>query len=212
MDVTENGAIKLRCTQFSSEKYDDTSDRLCLYQTVELKISPFASVDKVTRNQLGDFLIEIANRNCKNFIARAFAHRAGLDTSRNILKDVATGLAAGTAKTNPAISVGLGVANLFTGSVVDNINATYYLRESFPGMKAAIEASRTRQLTMIYERRSAPVDYPLWASLTDIGRYADLCSVDAAISEITESLNARKKEEETKKAEALSVKSAVQTP
>lgn len=197
--------VTIRCTQYSREKYDQTKGRVCLYQSVEISTSPFVTVTKDQRNQLSDQLISIADRNCRNFISRAFANRSGLDTTKNVLKDAATGLAAGTARTSPALSAALGFANLFTGNVVDNLNATYYLRDTFPALKTAIEAARAQQLKIIFQlKEKEVVSHSLWAALGEVQKYGDLCSFDTAISELTANSNAEKEDaDDSLKAEKL---------
>jgi hypothetical protein len=125
-------------------------------------------------------------------MSRAFANRSGLEASRNVTKDLATGLAAGTAYALPAVSVGFGFANLFGGTITDNINGTYYAKETFSALKSAITTVRERQLEAIVKKRrdkngkpSELADYPFWEAVADVDEYAHLCSFDAAVAELT---------------------------
>jgi hypothetical protein len=95
------------------------------YITVEVAAKPPAPRTAEERDQVIDYLRFIADRNRQNFMSRAFANRSGLEASRNVTKDLATGLAAGTAYALPGASVGFGFAHLFSGTVTDNLNSTY---------------------------------------------------------------------------------------
>lgn len=174
----DNVPIKTKCAD----------PKNCIYYTVELTAAPTTPDG---RDQVTDYLRFIADRNCETFMSRAFANRSGAEATRNVAKDLSTGLAAGTAYALPAVSVGFGFANLLGGTVVDNVNATYYLKETFPALKSAIATARERQLASIATKRTTDdgtptslTKYPFWQAVDDIEHYAHLCSFDAAVSEL----------------------------
>jgi len=193
---TSVGKIAFRCVQ---DRFPDSGiatgavggearTNECLYLSADAETVLNLPVKTETdRNNVVLTLITASDTNCSNYLFRVFATKAGLDTARNTLKDVATGLAAGTAHALPAISSGLGFANLFVGTAIDNVNTTYYFEKTFQAVEAAILEQRLKQRTAIQNRRSDPLSkYAYLEAIADVRVYDDACSLQRGLARLVE--------------------------
>jgi hypothetical protein len=148
------------------------------------------------------YLLGVSDSNCSNFLDRAFANKAGLDISKSLASDMATGVSALTAFNTPAISAGLGLTNLVVGKTVDNVNATFYFDKTFQAFEAAVITERTRIKSDIINRQASrpvsstdgsAVQYGLFEAMTDIRTYDDACSMRVGLSKLVETASAQKK-------------------
>ncbi len=155
----------------------------------------------VVRDRTITFLTTLSDMNCSNFLQRAFANKAGLDYSKSFISDMATGVSAGTAHANPAVSAALSVSNLVVGKGVDTFNATYYYDKTFQAMESAILAERLRIRTYIIAKQAksvdvkVPVQYDIMQALGDIRAYDDACSIKAGLGQLVALADNKKKED-----------------
>ena len=170
------GRIVMKCTL-------QDKDGTCIYASVFYDhAATFATVTKDERNALAYVLLSTADDNCSWFLNRVFANRSGVTGIRDGIKNLLTGAAALTAKPSPAISAGLGFANLFADSTVKSLDANEFASKTFDVIESAIKAERNKTETEIMLKLDAGVDkYPVGALLLDVGRLKDQCTLPAGI-------------------------------
>ena len=202
---TQDDLSKTTCAEgpeSNAQKKGKTTNDGCLYYTVRVNMQK--SITREDRDNLIAYLIYLANNNCENFLSRAFANRSGLEAGRNVSKDLSTGLAAGTAYALPAVSVGFGFANLVSGSVTDNLDNTYYVKETFGALKSALETTRETQHDAILKKQvdsnGTPYtidQYTLMQAVSDLSSYDHLCSFDNAVTALQQA-TAQQQQDATK--------------
>jgi hypothetical protein len=193
--VTRQGSeVRVQCLQnrFGYKKDDKAHpkrpDDECLYLSVAMAGIPTkASVDPGERDDVVGILTAVSDMNCRSYLFRVFASKAGLDTGRSVLKDLSTAAAASTAPFAPYVASGLGVGNLLVGTTVDNINSTYYLEKTFQAMESAIAEERLKLRRQLYEKRGKTiVEYPFMDAWNDVHAYADACSLQRGLARLVE--------------------------
>lgn len=181
----------------------DQQSPQCLYVAVDAsQIKTDSSVSRSLRDKAIAYLLTVSDSNCSNFLDRAFANRAGMDISKSLASDIATGVAALAAFNTPAVSAGLGLTNLVVGKTVDNINSTFYFDKTFQAFEAAVITERARLKSDIINRQanrplistdSSAVQYGLFEALADLRTYDDACSMRVGLSKLVETASALKK-------------------
>lgn len=184
----------------------------CLYVSVDAaKVSSETVVTRSIRDKAIAYLISVSDANCSNFLDRAFANKAGLDVSKSLSSDLATGVSAATAFNTPAVSAGLGLANLVVGKTVDNINSPFYFDKTFQAFEAAVLTERARIKSEIIARQatrplistnSSAVQYGIFDALADMRTYDDACSMRAGLAKLIETASALKQAQTLQSAQA----------
>jgi hypothetical protein len=205
-DADLSGLFKVKCMKAQSADPLVTADQQspqCLYVAVDAsQVRTDTSVSRSVRDKAIAYLIGVSDSNCSNFLDRAFANKAGLDISKSLASDAATGVSALTAFNTPAVSAGVGLANLVIGKTVDNVNATFYFDKTFQAFEAAIVTERTRMKSDIINRQasrpttsddSSAVQYGLFEAMADLRAYDDACSMRVGLSKLVETASAQKK-------------------
>ena len=194
--------IELKCVRTPRSEGVGTSEAeavpQCLYMSIDVReILKTAVRNRAERNRLVHLLMNVSDYNCSTFLMRAFAQKAGTETARNSIKDIATGIAAGTARVAGAFSSGIGLANLVGGSVIDNVNATYYADKTFQVMAASIGAERDKARTVILKRSSSDLgDYSFFEALEDAHVFDDSCSLRRGLESLAAAANTQKQDSE----------------
>lgn len=148
-------------------------------------------------NALSTWLAGFSDANCDTFVHRVFTNKAALDATRNTGKDMATGLAAGTAQVASGLSAGLGLFNLVGGTAIDNYNLVLFSDKTFQVVSAAIDAERIRaQAALINGSRRELDEYSYQAALRDLRAYDDTCSLRRALERLGEMADRAKKQAE----------------
>lgn len=197
--------VKLRCMalQDAWEKPPGPrSTQECLYVAAEAPYLAVAPDD--LRDVSISFLVGLSDMNCSNFLHRAFANKAGLDFTKSFSSDLATGLSAGTAHVNPAVSAALSIGNLLIGKGVESFNATYYYEKTFQALKAVISANRQEIRRQIFARqdraRTTPtVPYSMTEAIADLREYDDACSIMSGLDRLVQVANNEQASEAQKK-------------
>lgn len=193
-------SAKTRCIYMSAEFVDVKSDELA--RPVEpLQLGgPVENVppEPSELNLVIDTLLSISDFNCSNFRHRAFANKAGLDSTKNLLQDLATAASAGTAPFSGPVASAFSGVNLLVGKGVDNFNATYFYDKTFQAMDAAIGAERAKARAYIDARRETP-GYTLVRALSDIKAYDDACSIKSGLSRLVSLAESERTTSENKK-------------
>jgi hypothetical protein len=174
------------------ERHDDE----CLYFSVSLTELPDrAFTDPDERDDVVGILAGVSDMNCGNYLFRVFASKSGLDTAKNIFKDLSTAAAAGSAPFAPAVASGLGLSNLLLGTTVDNINTTYYFEKTFQAMESAISEQRFKLRKELFDKRGKSMkEYPFMDALNDVRSYADACSIQQGLARLVEMTGEKKAE------------------
>jgi hypothetical protein len=135
------------------------------------------------RNDVMDVLLFVSDFNAETYLSRAFANRAFIDAGNNVLQDVLSGLSAGSAALSPSTSAAMGLSALVIGSAADQVNAAFYLNQTFQAMETVIRTERALiRLDIRHKMRLHPYDeYSLHDGLTDIRRYSEQCSIRAGL-------------------------------
>jgi hypothetical protein len=176
----------------------------CLYVSADvtgLLQARDSGSDTTTRDRAINFLISLSDMNCSNFLHRAFATKAGMDFSKGLFSDIATGVSAGVVHASPALAATLNVSNLVVGKGVDSFNATYYYDKTFQAMESAIQAERLRIRTQMLGKQagSTKPPYDILQALSDVRAYDDACSIKAGLAQLVQLADSRKKEEQDNK-------------
>lgn len=202
--------ISLHCMKDQTAAYveNGTSTKECLYVSADASnlTSTIKQTDTpIVRDKAITFLTSLSDMNCSNFLHRAFANKAGLDFTKGFISDLSTGASAGTAFSNPAVSVALSVSNLVVGKGVESFNATYYYDKTFQALESAIGAERLRIKTYILAKQSqangqnSTVKYEIVQALSDVRQYDDACSIKAGLAQLVQLADAKKKDDEKTK-------------
>lgn len=202
--------ITLHCMKGQDVEYQENgaNGKECLYVSADASniTSTIKQTDSaVVRDKAITFLTSLSDMNCSNFLHRAFANKAGLDFSKSFISDLATGVSAGTAHANPAISAALSVSNLIVGKGVESFNATYYYDKTFQALEAAVAAERLRIKTYMTAKQAQAntkdslVKYEIVQALSDIRAYDDACSIKAGLAQLVQLADSKKKEDEKNK-------------
>jgi hypothetical protein len=143
------------------------------------------------RNQIVDVLLIVSDHNAETYLARAFANRAALTTSRNVARDVSLGVTSGLAAVGSPAASALGLAGLVLGAGVDEMNQALYLGETFHAMELVIRAERSAMRRRIRERMGLPyAEYSMADVLADVRRYSEACSVRFGLARLREAAQA----------------------
>lgn len=198
--------LVLRCMENHSTAFiKESAAEECLYVSADVtgllqRIDQVES-DTAMRDRTINFLVSLSDMNCSNFLHRAFATKAGLDFSKTLLSDIATGVSAGVVTASPALAAGLNVSNLVGGKGVDAFNATYYYDKTFQAMESAIAAERLRIRTQMVGKQadqSQPA-YDILQALSDIRAYDDACSIKAGLAQLVQLADSKKNQEQANK-------------
>lgn len=206
-------SVALRCVGNRQVSYTDGLPKpdQCLYISADITKIP-ALLDKFSkesnRDTVARLLISVSDQNCTTFLARAFANKAGIDTTNGILSDLATGGAAGTAAANPAISAGLNVGNLLFGKTTGNFDKTYYAEKTFQAMESAIlgERAETKALIVTNLRTKKTSQYTIFDVLGEIKQYDESCSIQHGLLKLASVAD------ENRKAGEAALKTALEGP
>jgi hypothetical protein len=204
------GLVTLHCMRDQDTEYKDngTKTKECVYLSADasnITSTIRAKDSSLVRDKAITFLMSVSDMNCSNFLHRAFANKSGLDLTKTFISDLSTGVSAGTAFANPAVSAALSISNLVVGRGVESFNATYYYDKTFNAMESAIAAERLRIKTYVLAKQSqanakpAAVSYELVQALSDIRQYDDACSIKAGLSQLVQLADARKASDEEAK-------------
>lgn len=179
----------------------------CLYVAVDAAQINTSEISPAVRDKAIAYLIGISDSNCSNFLDRSFANKAGLDISKSLTSDLATGISAVTAFNTPAVSAGLSLANLVVGKTADNFNETFYFKNTFQAFEAAVMTERARIKNDIIIRQasrpavtsndSSAVQYGLFEAMADIRSYDNACSMRGGLAKLVD-IATTKKDELTK--------------
>ncbi|MDO8040312.1 hypothetical protein [Janthinobacterium sp. SUN137] len=200
--------IKLHCMRDQTADYVDSGGgptKECLYVSADASqltktLLPDAATS--TRNSAISFLISLSDLNCSNYLQRAFANKAGLDFTKNLIGDVTTAVSAGTVFVSPQLSSALSVTNLVVGKGVETFNSSYYFDKTFQALESAIMAQRIRVKTYIMAKQlrvNSPgsVDnYDMSQALSDIRLYDDSCSIKAGLSQLVQLADSQKQSDQ----------------
>lgn len=195
--------VKVKCVRTprsSNGPTEASKAEQCLYQSIdEQDVLKVQIRSKAERNRMVYLLMNVSNTNCSTFLMRAFASKAGADATRNTGKDIATAIAAGTAKVASGLSSGVGLFNLVGGSAIDNFNTSYYAEKAFHVMAAAIDAERDKARTRIVKNSSADLaDYSYYEALLDLHTYDDACSLRRGLESLAKAAGDQKNDNEVK--------------
>lgn len=205
------GALVLRCVRTRNVKFADRankapgSDKECLYITADMSglTKVLEHVDQANRDKLVSVLLMVSDGNCNTWLARAFANKVGLDTTKGFIQDIATGLSAATANSIPGVSAGLDIANLIADKSVTGIDTNYYLKGTFQAMESAILSERILLRTDIRNNLSQTTDtYSIFDAIGDIYAYDRACSIEGGLLKLSELANTEKTKAETAKTDA----------
>lgn len=205
--VDLKGLLTLHCMKDQETSYEDrgVKTRECLYISADASAitSPINATDApAVRDKAISFLTSLSDMNCSNFLHRAFANKAGLDFTKGFMSDLASGISAGTAHANPAVSAALSVSNLIVGKGVESFNATYYYDKTFQALESAIAAERLRIRTYIAakqvqaNRDTSAYRYEIVQAMSDIRAYDDACSIKAGLAQLVQLADTQKRVDE----------------
>jgi len=135
------------------------------------------------RNNVVDVLLFISDFNCETYLSRAFANRAFINVSNNVLQDVASGVTSGAATVSPQASAAIGLSALVIGSATDEISSAFYLNQTFQAMETVIRTERKLQRQDIESKlETLPYEqYSLHDALSDVRLYSETCSIRAGL-------------------------------
>ena len=191
--------VELKCVRTPRESENRSASEMnpipqCLYMSIDMRdVLKVPIRNRAERNRLVHLLVNVSDYNCSTFLMRAFANKAGADATRNTAKDIATAIAAGTAKVAGGFSLGIGLFNLVGGAAIDNFNQSYYSDKTFQVMAAAIGAERDRaRETIISRSRNDLADYSYLEALEDVHVYDDSCSLRRGLESLAELANKEK--------------------
>lgn len=146
--------ITLNCITPEESTSKTSPPNQCRYLSTDLSQLPADFNSDTSSHKVISFLLSISDFNCSNFLNRAFANKAGMDFSKNMLSNLATGVSAGTVFVNPSLSAILNVSNLVATSGVESFNATYYYDKTFQAMETAIISERLDIRTYIMAKKT----------------------------------------------------------
>lgn len=135
------------------------------------------------RNDIMSVLLFVSDFNAETYLSRAFANRAFIETGNSVLQDVLAGISTGAATVSPPAAGAVSLSALVIGSAAEQVNASFYLNQTFQAMETVIRTERALLRREIRRRMNVlPYDqYALHDGLTDIRRYSELCSVRAGL-------------------------------
>ncbi len=143
------------------------------------------------RNKIIDVLLIVSDHNAETYLSRAFANRAALTTSRNVLRDLSLGATSGLAGAGSPLSSVIGLGGLALGSAVDEMNDSLYMGETFHAMEVLIRGARADLRRRIRERSRLPyAEYDIADVLADMRRYSEMCSVRFGLAKLREAAQA----------------------
>ncbi len=164
--------------QFTSEKQKEIKAQ-------QKKDNPSSNELADLRNHYISYLLNIADQNCETFLNRAFANKAGMDTTKNIFQDVLTGSSAGLANSLPSFSAALGFGNLLFGKTVDHINSTFFIQSAFQAIGSAIYLERSKiKEEILLKTLNTYQKYTIYDSLSDLRRYESACSIRIGVGKL----------------------------
>lgn len=139
------------------------------------------------RNKIIDVLLMTADFNAETYLARAFANRAMLNVTRNVVSDLSLGASSGLAAISPPAASALGLTGLVLGAGTDQFNNSLYFGETFSAMELVIRAERQHLRGLIRERSQRPyAEYSIADVLADVRRYSETCSVRFGLARLRE--------------------------
>lgn len=184
--------VKVRCVGSRKVSYSDgdAGKAQCMYLSADVtnvmqKLPAYKTKDN--RDLLLTLLVSISDQNCATFLARAFANKTGITASRNILSDLATSAAAGTAAGHPAISAGLSVSSLLAGKASENLDRTYYAGQTFQAMEPLILGERDRAKAQILRNMAKDASvYSVIDGISEVRRYDEACSIQRGLLKLSD--------------------------
>jgi hypothetical protein len=201
--------ITIRCISTRERRYVGAPDlKQCMYVSADVTTLDLEA-NQTKRDEVLAYLLNLSDHNCATFMSRAFASKAGIETTRGTLKDIMTGLSAALAAHAPGASSVLGLANLAFGSSVDNFDRNYYVDKAFSAMENAIGAERARIRADISQNRTHNVvsavnptskktipGYTMADALSDLVEYDQACSIQRGVRKLSEIAATDKKQQE----------------
>lgn len=134
--------------------------------------------------------MNISDGNCTTFLHRFYATKAGWDAAHGTGKDIATAIAAGTAKVASGFSGAIGLANLAGGTAIDNIDKSYYSEKTIQAITAAIKSLRATSKKRVMDGAAREItDYSYFEALNDLENFDNDCSLQRGIEQIAELAN-----------------------
>lgn len=195
IDPELEGLIDVRSVDMHGALAGDSSTGRSLYLSVDitgvlarpnLGLEVGDDIDKrlrERRNDVIDVLLFVSDFNAETYLSRAFANRAFIDASNNVLQNVASGLSSGAAMVSPQASAAIGLSALVIGSAADEISSAFYLNQTFQAMETVIRTERALQRRAIKRRMQtlSYAEYTLHDALSDIRVYSETCSIRAGL-------------------------------
>ena len=199
-EATDNDRIEVKCVRTPrSENIAPTEAapvQQCLYMSIDIRdVLKVPVRNPAERNRLVHLLMNVSDYNCSTFLMRAFANKTGTEATRNTAKDIATAIAAGTARVAGAFSSGIGLVNLVGGTAIDNVNASYYADKTFQVMSTAIGAERDKARTTVLthlKSTTSLAEYSFFEALEDAHEYDDSCSLRRGLESLAAAANNQK--------------------
>lgn len=194
----------------------------CLYIAVDAaKATSSTATTRTVRDKAIAYLLNVSETNCANFLDRAFANKAGMDVTKGLAEDVATGIGTVTAFNTPAVTAALGITNLVVGKTVDNVTSTFYFNQTFQAFEAAVITERARIKSEIISKQAqrpvvstdTAVQYTLFDAMADIRQYDAACSMRVGLAKLIETQGEKKRLqiEQSANADAAAKSSSLET-
>jgi len=181
---------------------DSKESSQCLYIAVDAaKATSSSTTTRTVRDKAIAYLLNVSETNCTNFLDRAFANKAGMDVTKGLAADVATGIGTVTAFNTPAVTAALGITNLVVGKTADNVSSTFYFNQTFQAFEAAVITERVRLKSEIINKQAqrpvvsteTAVQYTLFDAMADIRQYDAACSMRVGLAKLIETQAEKKK-------------------
>lgn len=163
----------------------------CLYMSVDMhKLFEQPVRNRAERNRLVFLLMNVSDANCSTYIHRFYASKASLDAARNTGKDIATAIAAGTAKVASGFSSAIGLANLAGGTAIDNVDKSFFSEKALQAITAAISSLRaTSKKRLLDASGKLLTEYSYFEALNDLEEFDQDCSLQRGVEQLAELAN-----------------------
>lgn len=214
-DTDLSALFELKCMKNMPQgplTYGDSKEASqCLYIAVDAtKATSSTATTRTVRDKAIAYLLNVSETNCTNFLDRSFASKAGMDVTKGLTEDVATGIGAMTAFNTPAVTAALGITNLVVGKTVDNVTSTFYFNQTFQAFEAAVLTERARLKSEIISKQAqrpvvstdTAVQYTLFDAMADIRQYDAACSMRVGLAKLIETQAEKKRLQVEQSAEA----------
>lgn len=205
-DTDLNSLFDVKCMKNMPQgplTYGDSKEvSQCLYIAVDAtKATSNTATTRPVRDKAIAYLLNVSESNCTNFLDRAFANKAGMDVTKGLVEDVATGIGTVTAFNTPTVTAALGITNLVVGKTVDNVSSTFYFNQTFQAFEAAVITERARIKSEIISKQAkrppvstdTAVQYTLFDALADIRQYDAACSMRVGLAKLIDTQGEKKR-------------------